>query len=86
MVDFARSGAMARLNDLRSGLDELKSEVVNILTMFPELKNGAAVSTAAKSQARRVRRWTPAQRKAVAERMRRYWAERRSRPAKPSGR
>ena len=72
---LARLGAMARL-------EQLRQEEAGIRSEFPELfgrgrpRNDAAVSKPAVRRRRRAP-MTPAARKAVSERMRKYWAERR---------
>jgi hypothetical protein len=74
---FARLGAKARL-------EQLRQEEASIRRAFPDLFSrgaGAAASAgdaAAAAPARRRRsRMSAAARKAVSERMRKYWAERR---------
>lgn len=79
---FARIGAMRRL-------EELRQEVANIRAVFPELFRGgrraggspaaSAAGEEGRGRRRRRRRWnmSPAQRRAVSERMKRYWAARR---------
>ncbi len=69
---LARLGAIARL-------EQLKQEEAAIRAEFPELfgrGRRAGVAEAAKPGRRR-RRMSSAARKAVSERMRKYWAERR---------
>ena len=70
---FARRGAAARLA-------ELKAELELIYQTFPELRNPDAVTAAAMKPARIRRRpkWTPAMKKAARDRMKKYWASRRS--------
>jgi len=71
---LARLGAIARL-------EQLKQEEAAIRAEFPELfgrGRRAAVTEVAKPSRRRGRRkMSSAARKAVSERMRKYWAERR---------
>jgi hypothetical protein len=67
---LARLGAAARLSELRD-------EVAAIHRAFPELSGRGAGRQAAAQAPRRRRRMSAAQRKAVADRMRKYWAERR---------
>ena len=77
---LARLGAVARL-------EELRQEEAAIRAEFPELfgrgrragANARAVGARAEGSGRRRRRrgMTASQRKAVSERMRKYWAERR---------
>jgi hypothetical protein len=71
---LARLGAIARLEQLRQEEAAIRQE-------FPDLfRRGrrAAATTAASSPAgRRKKSMSPANRKAVSERMRKYWAERR---------
>ena len=79
---LARLGAMARL-------EQLRQEEAAIRAAFPELfgrgrRGGAGTGTASNGQARsaggrrrRRRAMSAAGRKAVSERMRKYWAERR---------
>lgn len=68
---LARVGAQARLQ-------ELERERALILRTFPGLKAGLAASIPAQRKgARRRRRMSAAQRKAVSLRMRKYWASRR---------
>ena len=71
---LARLGAIARL-------EQLKQEEAAIRAEFPELfgrGRRAAVADVAKPSRRRGRRkMSSAARKAVSERMRKYWAERR---------
>jgi len=82
---LARLGAVARLEQLRSEEAAIRAE-------FPELfgggrgrgrkgarrgSGGAAPAKAATRRRRRKVAMTPEQRKAVSERMKRYWAERR---------
>jgi hypothetical protein len=74
---LARLGAVARLEQLRQEEAAIRAE-------FPELfgrgrRDGAAAAApAAPARARRQRRKMSAEgRKAVSERMRKYWAERR---------
>jgi hypothetical protein len=69
---LARLGAITRL-------EQLKQEEAAIRAEFPELfgrGRRAGVAEAAKPGRRR-RRMSSAARKAVSERMRKYWAERR---------
>ncbi len=74
---LARLGAQARL-------EELRREEAAIRAAFPDLFGGrgrgrrsAAASAAAPAARRRRRSMSAAARKAVSERMRKYWAERR---------
>ena len=78
---LATKGAMARL-------EELRSEEAAIRQAFPELgrkspaapaakASPVAVGKAAATSARSQNRMSPAARRAVSERMKRYWAERR---------
>lgn len=77
---LARLGAVARLEQLRQEEAAIRSE-------FPELfggRRGKAKGGGAKSRRRKRSRpaMTASQRKAVSERMRKYWAERRKASAK----
>ena len=84
MRRFARLGAMRRLDDIRA-------EEAAIRKTFPELFSGArpaarvakaapapvAAAKAPKGKARKRSTMSPAMRKAVSERMKKYWAGRR---------
>jgi hypothetical protein len=75
---LARLGAIARLEQLRQEEAAIRSE-------FPELfGRGRREQVSDGRIARRTRRraMSPAARKAVSERMRKYWAERRKATAK----
>jgi hypothetical protein len=81
---YARLGAEAKLRDL-------KAQISDIERMFPGIggtpmpaaprrgrpPKAATVANETERQPRKRRGMTAAQRKAVGERMRRYWAERR---------
>ena len=82
LLRLARSGAEARVTELRRELE-------TIYRSFPDLRrrgggrasargNGAAPRGRASRGSRKRRGWTAAQRRAVAERMKRYWAARRA--------
>ena len=76
--NLARAGAEATLNGLRA-------EIIAIERTFPELKHPAgrrAVRRSLRSARRQTRQMSAAARKAVSERMKRYWAERRRARAK----
>lgn len=87
---FARLGAMRRLEDIRR-------EEAAIRAAFPELFEGsaprraaapAAPAKTAKKAARTGRKrsnMSPAMRKAVSERMKKYWAGRRKAKAEKNG-
>jgi hypothetical protein len=75
MVRLARLGALARLQ-------ALDQERAQILASFPDLRrasaSGAAAPSAAAATGRRRRTMSAANRKAVSQRMKKYWAERRT--------
>ncbi len=76
--EYARRGAEATLKQLRA-------EIIAIERTFPELalpRRRRAGKTALKRVANRTRKMSAVARKAVAERMCRYWAERRKARAK----
>lgn len=76
--ELARTGAEAMLKQLRA-------EIIAIERTFPELalhRKRRAVRQAFNSARSRVRTMTDAERKAVSERMKKYWAERRKAKAK----
>lgn len=76
--ELARSGAEAMLKQLRA-------EVIAIERTFPELalaRKRQAVRKAIQKARARVRTMTAAERKAVSDRMKKYWAERRKAKAK----
>lgn len=75
MVRLARLGALARLQ-------ALDQERAQILASFPDLRKASASGAAAPSAGaaatgRRRRTMSAANRKAVSQRMKKYWAERR---------
>jgi hypothetical protein len=71
---WARLGAITRL-------EQLKQEEAAIRAEFPELfgrgRRSARMEAAKPGPARRRRKMSAAARKAVSERMRKYWADRR---------
>jgi hypothetical protein len=71
LLRLAQLGAQARLNTL-------KSEIQEIYRQFPGLRSGRGVQGAdAPARRGRRRKMSAAERKAVSERMTRYWAARR---------
>lgn len=91
LLRLARSGAVARVN-------ELQTELELIYATFPDLRSGAVRGRAAKAskavaaapaakaakKGQASRAWSSAARKAVSERMKKYWAARRAKTAKAS--
>jgi len=76
--DLARSGA-------ETALRQLRAEIVAIERAFPELglpRTRRRVRRAVASATKRTRKMSAAARKAVSQRMKRYWAERRKAKAK----
>ena len=71
----------------QSRLDALNAEIASIVRAFPELSRGSATATATavgnntprKGRGGRKRNWnmSDAQKRAVSERMKKYWAGRR---------
>lgn len=75
LIRLARTGAAARVQELRKELDA-------IYKTFPDLKGGAVKRKTAAGRRRSApaivkRSWTAADRKAVSDRMKKYWAARR---------
>jgi len=80
LTEYARVGAETVLKHLRA-------EIVAIERAFPELalpQRRRAIRRSMRQASRRTRRMSAAARKAVSERMTRYWAERRKAKAKIS--
>lgn len=78
LKELAREGAEVALKRLRA-------EIIAIERTFPELalpRRRHAARQAVKDATTRTRRMSAAARKAVSERMKRYWAERRRAQAK----
>jgi hypothetical protein len=76
--ELARTGAEVTLNRLRA-------EIIAIERAFPELRlpqRRRAVRRSITKATARTRTMSAAARKAISERMRRYWAERRKAQAK----
>jgi hypothetical protein len=81
LFELAKRGAEQRYR-------ELKAEIASLLKVFPHLRFGSAVSPAmpdaveeGSPRKRRRRTMSPAQRKAVSDRMRKYWAKRKAEQA-----
>lgn len=78
--ELARTGAQVTL-------ERLRAEVTAIERAFPELaaipRSRQAVQRSVKTVTRRSQKMSAAARKAVSQRMKRYWAERRKAQAKP---
>lgn len=78
LKELARAGA-------EDALKRLRAEIVAIERTFPELalpRRRRAVRAAIKEARKNTRRMSATARKAVSERMQRYWAERRKAQAK----
>jgi hypothetical protein len=69
LKSYARAGAEARVR-------ELNQELASIYRAFPDLAGGAGVHKRVPRKRRR-KPMTAAQKKAVGERMKKYWAARR---------
>lgn len=82
LLRLARAGAVGRVK-------ELEAELESIYSTFPDLRRGGKNARPAKAGAaagaRAAKRaWSAADRKAVSERMKKYWAARRSKATKSS--
>lgn len=78
LTELARVGA-------ETALKHLRAEIVAIERAFPELalpQRRRAIRRSLTNASRRTRRMSAAARRAVSERMTRYWAERRKAKAK----
>jgi hypothetical protein len=78
LKELARAGA-------EQALKHLQAEIIAIERTFPELalpRARSALSRSLSQATSRTRRMSAAARKAVSERMKRYWAERRKALAK----
>jgi hypothetical protein len=76
---LARLGAMARLEQLRQEEAAIRAEFPELFGRGRQARGGGARAPrkGATARASRRRRMSAANRKAVSERMRKYWAERR---------
>ena len=82
MADLTRDELqrLARLG-AKSRLEELRQEEAAIRRAFPDLFGGKGVARAAGVRRRRRSNMSAAARKAVSERMKKYWADRRKKKA-----
>jgi hypothetical protein len=92
---YARRGAEARITELNAELEAIYGAFPDLRTrssasprMAPRADGEESLALGAAQEApRRRRRWkmTPAQKKAVGERMRKYWAARRKADGRRKG-
>ena len=87
---MAKRIAQAELRELalvgaRARLLTLRTEIASLVRLFPELGRGSQLKAGEESGVRKRRKkpgrkhpMSAAERKAVSERMRKYWAERRA--------
>jgi len=76
LKQYALRGAQARV-------EELQQELASIYRAFPGLRRGGRAAAASGDRpARRRKPMTPAQKREVSRRMKKYWAERRKANAK----
>lgn len=76
LKELAKAGAEVTLKQLRT-------EIIAIERTFPELAvGGQRLRRSLRTAEKRTRKMTAAARKAVSERMKKYWAERRKAQAK----
>src|SRR5690349_18609289 len=83
----ARDTNMARLREYalvgaRARLEELRNEEATLRQDFPELFRGGAAKSAPEGRKRGRRALTAAEKKAISERMRKYWADRKRKSEK----
>ena len=72
LLKLAKAGAATRVQELRD-------EIAAIYRSFPDLRNsGGRLARGTEVRKPGRRNWTAAQRKAAAERMRKYWAAKRN--------
>jgi hypothetical protein len=71
LLKLARAGAAARIA-------ELQAEIEAIYRQFPDVRNASNSAGVPVKRKPGLRGWTPAQRRAAAERMRKYWASRKA--------
>jgi hypothetical protein len=71
LLKLARAGAATRIQELREEID-------GIYRSFPDLRRGGSAKASSTGRPAGRRGWTAAQRKAAAERMRKYWAAKRN--------
>ncbi len=71
LLKLARAGASARVA-------ELQAEIEAIYRQFPEVSKGGRAAGPRVRRRPGLRGWTAAQRREAAERMRKYWAARKS--------
>lgn len=78
LLRLARAGAIARVQ-------ELEKELASIYKTFPDLRSGKGTKPAGKASSPKagrrepgMRNWSATDRKAVSERMKKYWAARRN--------
>ena len=74
---LARLGAVARLEQLRNEEQAIREEFPELFGRGRRDEAAPAARTERAARGRRRRKMSPAARKAVSERMRRYWAARR---------
>lgn len=74
---LARLGAIARLAQLREEEAAIRTEFPEIFGRGSRASGAPAASARAAGKARRRRKMSASARKAVSERMRKFWAERR---------
>jgi hypothetical protein len=74
---LARLGAMARLEQLRQEEAAIRAEFPELFGRGRASGTGAVKAAGAGGRTRRRRKMSAAGRKAVSDRMRKYWAERR---------
>jgi hypothetical protein len=75
---LARLGAQARLAELVAETDAILKAFPHLLPQTERSSQRAAAGTVTgQRKRRRYHRMSPAERKAVSQRMKRYWAERR---------
>ena len=82
--ELALVGARARLQELQRQEAELRAAFPELFRAGRGRKRGAA-ATAARAEPRRRSRMSAAARRAVSERMTKYWAERRKQQAQKAG-
>jgi hypothetical protein len=78
LLKLAKVGAATRVAQLRQELDQLFRSFPDLRTASAGAGRSVLADTTGAGRTRRRRGWNAAQRKAAADRMRKYWAARKA--------